>query len=122
MHLMTILPRSTHYDQRPMRTFPRALSTFRIVVNERGQRLRGLAFGELQQLHSQPIECLTVESRQATIGTIVQVLPDGSIRVVLQGFLKARWVPGRHVAIDGFYKWPDGSVKPMPTEEFYGFD
>ncbi len=82
----------------------------------------GLPLENFSSFIRNPIECLTVESRQATIGTIVQVLPDGSIRVVLQGFLKARWVPGRHVAIDGFYKWPDGSVKPMPTEEFYGFD
>jgi hypothetical protein len=48
--------------------------------------------------------------------------PDGTLRIVVQGFMKARFFPGKHVALDGFYKHPDGSVTPMPVEEFYDFD
>jgi hypothetical protein len=29
---------------------------------------------------------------------------------------------GQNVALDGFYKYPDGTVAPMPNEEFYEFD
>ena len=52
----------------------------------------------------------------------MQLKPDGNLRVVIQGFMKARFVPGKHVALDGFYKHRDGTVTPMPNEEFYEFD
>ena len=103
-----------------MRTFPRSLATFRKIVEERGERLRELAFEELKQLTSLPFENVTVEARPATIGIIVQPLPDGGLRVVIQGFMKARFI-GAHVALDGFYKYPDGTVAAMSDEEFYEF-
>jgi hypothetical protein len=34
----------------------------------------------------------------------------------------ARYVPGKHVAVDGFYKHADGTVTPMDSAEFYEFD
>lgn len=105
-----------------MRTFPKSLATFRQIVNERGERLRGRSFEELELLSSQPIEHLTVDGRQATIGIIVQPQPSGALRVVLQGFMEARLIPGKHVALDGFYKLPNGTVAPMSTKEFYEFD
>jgi hypothetical protein len=52
----------------------------------------------------------------------VQSNPDGSLRVVIQGFMKARFIPGKHVALDGFYKYRDGTVSAMPDKEFYEFD
>ena len=52
----------------------------------------------------------------------MQSLPSGSLRVVIQGFMDARFIPGKHVAIDGFYKLPDGAVAQMPDKEFYEFD
>jgi len=104
-----------------IRMFPKALSTFRDIVNERGARLRKLPFEELAQLGETPIEHLSVESRAATIGIIVQPLPSGGIRVVVQGFMKAKLL-GQNVALDGFYKYPDGTVTPMSNEEFYEFD
>jgi hypothetical protein len=52
----------------------------------------------------------------------VQSKPDGTLRVVIQGFMKARFIPGKHVALDGFYKHPDGTVSKMPNKEFYEFD
>jgi hypothetical protein len=68
------------------------------------------------------MEHLTVELRPATISIITQPLPTGGLRVVIQGFMKARFLPGKHVALDGFYKYPDGTVAPMPDREFYKFD
>lgn len=105
-----------------MRTFPKSLATFREIVNERGQRLRKLTQEELRKIGAAPLERLTVERRPATIGVIVQPKSDGSLRVVIQGFMKARFVPGKHVALDGFYKHQDGTVSAMPDEEFYEFD
>ena len=74
------------------------------------------------ELADTPTEQLTVVSRPATIGIIVQSKPDGTLRVVIQGFMKARFIPGKHVALDGFYKHPDGTVSKMPNKEFYEFD
>ena len=104
-----------------MRTFPKSLTRFREIVNERGNRLRTLPFEELKRLVDAPIEHLNVESRPATIGIIVQPLPSGGIRVVVQGFMKAK-ILGQNVALDGFYKYPDETVAPMPDSEFYEFD
>jgi hypothetical protein len=105
-----------------MRTFPKSLATFRKTVDERGERLRKLTQEELKKLATEPREQLIVESRPATIGIIVQPQPDGNLRVVIQGFMKARFIPGKHVALDGFYKHPDGTVSTMPNEQFYEFD
>ena len=104
-----------------MRTFPKALSKFRAIVSERGERLRRVPFEELKRLGNLPIEHLTVESRPATIGVVVQPLPDGGIRLVVQGFMKTKLL-GQNVALDGFYKYSDETVIPMPAEEFYQFD
>jgi hypothetical protein len=90
-------------------------------VDERGQKLRQLSFAELESQRSAPIEHVTVGSRPATIGVIVQTISDGGIRVVVQGFMKAKYL-GHHVALDGFYKYPDQTVTPMPNEEFFMFD
>ena len=60
--------------------------------------------GELQRLKDAPVERLIVESRPSTIGIIVEQQPSGGIRVVVQGFMKARFF-GSHVALDGFYKY-----------------
>jgi hypothetical protein len=104
-----------------MRTFPKSLAAFRQIVDERGQRLRQLTFEGLKQLRAEP-ERITVESRPATISIIVQPKLDGSLRVVIQGFMKVRFGPGKHVALDGFYKHPNGTVTTMPANEFYEFD
>lgn len=100
---------------------PKPLAKFRQIVNERGEQLRKLRFEELKQLGDAPLEHLEVDSHPATIGIIVQSLPSGGIRVVVQGFMKAR-ILGKHVALDGFYKYADETVAPMPDGEFYEFD
>jgi hypothetical protein len=105
-----------------MRTFPKSLATFQKIVDERGEQLRKLSLEELKNLADEPTEHLVVESRPATIDVIVQSKPGGSLRVVIQGFMKARFFGGKHVALDGFYKHPDGTVSAMPGGEFYKFD
>jgi hypothetical protein len=105
-----------------VKTFPRALADFRKLVNARGAALRKLNYGELRNLHGR-IENVIVKSRPATIATIVETKTDNSLRVVLQGFMPARVFPSiKSVALDGFYKYPDGTVKPMPEDEFYEVD
>jgi hypothetical protein len=105
-----------------MRTFPKSLATFRKMICERGEQLRKLTHEELKKLAAERPEQLIFDSRPATIGIIVQSNPDGSLRVVIQGFMKARFIPGKHVALDGFYKYRDGTVSAMPDKEFYEFD
>ena len=105
-----------------MRTFPKELSTFRTMVNERGARLRRLPFAELERLVEAPIEHVEVESRNATIGIIVIPLASGGIQVVLQGFLEHRFMPGKSIALDGFFKYPDETVSEMKAEDFWKFD
>ena len=106
-----------------MRTVPRSLAAFREIVNSRGNAIRGLSYHEVEKLEDSPVEDLVVDSRPATIATIVQRMPDSALRVVLQGFMNARLFPAlKHVALYGFYKYPDGAVKPMLDDEFYDFD
>jgi hypothetical protein len=106
-----------------MRTFPRSLATLRELVDRRGDRLRALSFAYLERLADSPIqETLTVLSRSTTITTTVERWLDGSLRVVLRALMKPRFLPfGNHVAMDGFYKRPDGSVAPMTDKEFNEF-
>jgi hypothetical protein len=102
--------------------FLRAVKEFREIVNSRGERLRRLSIDELLDLSDLPTEHLTVRSRSATISIILEPQPNGSMRVVVQGFMNARFLPTASVALDGFYKHSDGSVSPMPKREFYGYD
>jgi hypothetical protein len=46
----------------------------------------------------------------------------GTLQVVIEGFMNARLIPGKHVALDGFYKHPDGTVSRMLGKEFHEFD
>jgi hypothetical protein len=90
------------------------------MVEERGRKLRTLSFHDLIQLSGCPVEKFMLDSRPATIAVIVQTMPDGQLRVVVQGFLKA-WL-GEHVAVDGFYKHPDESITPMHHRDLHNFD
>ena len=107
-----------------MRTFPKELAEFRELVNARGATLRELSSEELVAAAERPTETVVVQGRQATVSIIVQPQSSGSLRVVVQGFMPARiaWLGVSSVALDGFYKRPDGAVEAMPDEEFYEFD
>jgi hypothetical protein len=55
--------------------------------------------------------------------TIVERRGDDQLRVILRGRMEPRFLHfGHNVAMDGFYKHPDGSVTPMPEREFSEFD
>jgi hypothetical protein len=101
--------------------FLRAVKEFRMIVNARGERLRTLSFGELAAL-DEPVEHLSVQYRRASIAIILELQPNGSMRVVVQGFMQPRFLLSTHVALDGFYKNPDGTIDPMPEREFYWYD
>ena len=105
-----------------MRTFPKELAAFRVIVKERGERLRQLPLAELRKLANAPVEEVVVNSRKAKIGTIVLPLPSGGVQIVIQGFLEHRFMPGKSVALDGFYKNPDQTVAPMESDDFSAFD
>jgi hypothetical protein len=104
-----------------MRTFPRELATFRTMVKDRGARLRALPFAELQQL-GRPTEHVEINGRKADIGVIVISLSTGGLQIVLQGFMEHRFMPGKSVTLDGFFKYPDETVAEMRPDEFWDFD
>jgi hypothetical protein len=95
---------------------------FRDLVQTRGQSLRSRSLVELQALAGSPTEHVSIGSRKGTISIIIEPQGDGSLRVVVQGFMKTFVRIGSHVALDGFYKHPDGRVTPMANREFYDYD
>ena len=94
------------------------------MVDERGAHLRSQGFEELlRRSKSHSGESVSVDSRPASIVTMIDMMPDGSVRVVVKGEMEPRLLPiGHHVAIDGFYKFPDHRVVPMTDRELYEFD
>jgi hypothetical protein len=92
------------------------------MIRERGSRLRQLPFAELKELASQPTEYVAIGGRSGTIAYIVLPMPSGGIQFVVQGFLEHHYMPGKSVALDGFYKYPEESVSEMKAEEFWDFD
>ena len=102
-----------------MRTFPKELAAFRIMVEERGARLRQLSFAELKALSQSTAEDVVVDARKGKISTNVLALPSGGIQVVLRGSLEHRFLPGESVALDGFYKYPDETASEMSEREFW---
>jgi hypothetical protein len=80
-----------------------------------------MSFNELSQLDVVSIEEITVESHPSTISIHVQPTEDRGIRVIVQGFMKARFVPGSHVALDGFRMHPDGRITAMEEGELNQF-
>ncbi len=106
-----------------MRAFPKELGEFRRLVKARGDVLRTKSRDELIAAGRQPTETWDVEGRPVTVAVIVEPKDDGSLRVVVQGFMRSKWLSGvSSVALDGFYQRPAGAIEPMPDEEFYEFD
>ena len=95
---------------------------FQKIVDERGQKLRRLSFDDLRKF-KEPTEHIAIKTRHATISILVESRPNNCLRVVVQGFMPLRLFPSiKSVALDGFYKYQDGTVAPMPPKEFYEFD
>jgi len=90
------------------------------MVEDRGAHLRKVPFVKLKdQAKGEHVE---VGGRRGTISTILLPLPSGGVQVVIQGFLKHRFLPGSSVALDGFYRYPDETIAPMSKEDFWDFD
>jgi hypothetical protein len=104
-----------------MRTFPKELGEFRRMVKARGDELRTMSRQQLIAAGQQLTDTWNVEGRPAAVSVIVEPMDDGSLRVVVQGFMQGKWF-GQHVALDGFYHRPAGAIEPMTNEEFYEFD
>jgi hypothetical protein len=106
-----------------VRTFPKELGEFRRMVNTHGAVLRTKSRDELIAAGLRPSETWDVAGRPATVTVIVEPKDDGSLRVVVQGFMRSKWLSSlRSVALDGFYHRPSGAIEPMPDGEFYEFD
>jgi len=85
--------------------------------------LRTRSRDELIAEGRQPTETWDVEGRPATVTVIVEPKDDGSLRVVVQGFMPSKWLSSvRRIALDGFYQLPSGAIEPMPDWEFSEFD
>jgi hypothetical protein len=90
-------------------------------VQERGRELRQLTYKQLKQ-RGEASDDFTLQSRRATVSVILQELPSGALRIVVQGFLKFRFFPmGSQVALDGFYKYPDETTAPLTREDEWDF-
>jgi len=102
-----------------MRTFLRERAEFTRIGKERGERLRQVPFVQLKE---HPFEEVRVGSRRGKIAVLVLPLPGGGVQVVVQGFLEHHLFPGASVALDGFQKYPDETITPMPPGDFWRFD
>lgn len=96
---------------------------FRQIVEDRGWALRALPWGRLREMNDVRPEIVTVGKRKGTVSVIVEPGQEGSLKVVVQGFLDSCWFPRlQTVALDGFYKHPDDSVTEMRDSEFWDYD
>lgn len=68
------------------------------MIKARGDVLRTMSREQLITAGQQLTETWHVEGRPATVSVIVERLDDGSLRVVVQGFMPAKWF-GQHVAL-----------------------
>lgn len=93
------------------------------MVKARGDVLRTKSRDDLIAAGRQSTETWYVEGRPATVDVIVEPKDDGSLRVVVQGFMRSKWLSAfSSVALDGFYQRPAGAIEPMSDEEFHEFD
>ncbi len=97
------------------------------ALAEHGERklgeLRSLPYEALVNL-DEPVKEIRVMERSGTLGTIIEKLDSGTVRVVVQGFVRLfRLLPfGKHVYVGGFRKRQDGSVEQMESDELCAYD
>lgn len=98
---------------------------FQRLVYERGNSLRSKSRIELLELTACPTEKVEIDGRTGTVDIIVEEEPEGSLRVVVQGFIETkwlRWAGVKNVALDGFRIDSDSKLSPLGDKEFYEFD
>ncbi|MBA3352876.1 MAG: hypothetical protein H0U23_10705 [Blastocatellia bacterium] len=106
-----------------MKETENAIAEFQRRVDGRGAALRKLSAHNLVAEGEDSEENVEIQGRRGTICNIVERKDDGSLQVVVQGFLYSRYFSClSNVALDGFYKRPGGKIEAMRDEEFYEFD
>ena len=98
---------------------------FQKLVDERGRVFRMKTYEELLTTRDIAIEEVQVERQAGTIAIIVEEESEGSLRVIVQGFLNTKWFPRlgiKLVALDGFRMNADATVSELRDEEFNEFD
>ena len=108
-----------------MGSYKEELARFKAMVRERGEKLRSMSLSELEQAGEQPAERIALGTRTGSIAIIVErpIFPKHEARrVVVQGFMDHRMMPGKSVALDGFYKYPDGTTEAMQSRELWNYD
>ena len=101
------------------------MEEFRSLVNGRGRALRAKSRTELLTLQDSSTENVEIDGQTGTIDLIVEEEPQGSLRVVVQGFIETNWFPRlgvKNVALDGFRMNTDGTISELRDEEFYEYD
>ena len=87
------------------------------LADERCASLSKLTFAELIG-HAADPETVKLGGRTGGLSTRVEQRDNGALRVVVQGLLRFKWIPFMNsVAVQGFYKHPDGSISPIPDDE-----
>lgn len=98
------------------------VTNFRQIAEERAQQLRRLRFDELARLEKSPVEQFFLDSRPAWIGVTIERLQSDGIMVILQAGMKMRfWPLGQHFYMDGFYKYPDGSMAELSSDDYWKY-
>jgi hypothetical protein len=98
------------------------IQRFRQIVSAKGLALRSLDYEDLLAMGDRHTEELQLDNRRGSVSILVEPCDSEHVRVVVQGFLESWLPPLKRAALDGFYKYRDGSVTEMRDDEFYGYD
>ena len=99
-----------------------AIAHFQRLADERSAKLSTLTFAELVR-HAADPETVKVGGRTGSLCTYVEHREDGTLRVVVHGLLRFKWIPFMNsVAVQGFYKHPDDTISPIPEYEYNEVD
>ena len=99
-----------------------AITQFQRLADERSAKLSTLTFAELVG-HAIDPETVKVGGRAGSLCTYVEHRQNGTLRVVVHGLLRFKWIPFMSsVAVQGFYKHPDDTISPIPEDEYNELD
>jgi len=99
-----------------------AITQFQRLADERSAKLSTLTFAELVG-HAADPETVKVGGRAGSLCTYVEHRQNGTLRVVVHGLLRFKWIPFMSsVAVQGFYKHPDDTITPIPEDEYNELD
>jgi hypothetical protein len=90
-------------------------------VLEKGIELRDVPYEQLRS-HDEPGYEFWENDLRGTVSAFVEI-EDDRVKVVVQGFREQfRWWRSlKMCSLDGFYKYPDGTVVDLEGEELYDY-